>query len=371
MRVGNVEQAGLAVVPGVHPKAAVIGGDGDIHRQGNLAGVADVRHRLGPPIALLVPVDQPDLGGQRGGGEAVVVAAAPGAADLQGGAGNVENLARLAGVQIPDDHGVAEALHGLLAGHHLAQVHHVVVPAGERRGDQQVAPWQHPHVIAVAVRIGAGFHRPTQICIRGQPMGGQVVAAVGELHQPGAPVAVLIVGQAGDQHAPRHGVAGVRPHHAAGTAHEVVNGLDQLGHRWVAVNIKDEDLAAVQAAGPKEAPVIRKAGVMRLVAPAHRQAMHHLPIARRIRVDVHGDQLVLLIAHAGQPQGPDVNEVLLPNDLRHVGGHAGFISRSGRHAEAGQQQTQGLKEKANGAPTGIGMPPALAVLVNGRTLLKC
>ena len=327
MGVGDVVQAGHAVVPSVDPKHLVVGADGNVHRQRNLAGVADVGHRLGLPLAVFILIDEPDFRGQRRGGEAVVVAGAPSAANLQGRAGHVEHLLRLAGVQVPDDHRVAEALHGLGVAHHLAEVHHVVVPAGERGGDHEVAPGQHPDVIAVAVGKAAALDRAAQIALDGHPVGGHVVAAVGVLHHAGAAAVVAIVGQPGDQHAPRQRVAGVRAHHAAGFGHEVIDGLVQARLGRVAVDIEDEYAAGVQAARPQKAAVVGETGVVGLVAPAHRMRVHHSAVGAGTRIDIHRHQLVLLIADARHAQGPNVNEVLLADDLGHVGRHAGLIRR--------------------------------------------
>ena len=66
-----------------------------------------------------------------GGGEAIVVLRTPGASNLQWRTRYVQNLLGLAGMQIPDDDGVAKPLHGLAVPHHLAEVHHVIVPPRE------------------------------------------------------------------------------------------------------------------------------------------------------------------------------------------------------------------------------------------------
>ena len=131
MGVADIEHPGHAVVPGVHPQQRVIRRDGNVHGQRNLLGDADIRNRLRVPVASVIFVDQPDLGRERGGGEAIIITRAPGATEFQRRPRHIQHLFRLAFVQVPDDHGIAEALHGFRVRHHLAQVHHVIVPAGK------------------------------------------------------------------------------------------------------------------------------------------------------------------------------------------------------------------------------------------------
>ena len=170
-------------------------------------------------------------------------------------------------------------------------------------------------------------------------MGPDVVAAVGVLHHAGAAAVVAVVGKPGNQHASRQRIAGVWAHHAAGLGDEVIDGLVQAWLGGVAVDIEDEDSAGVQAARPKIAAVVGEAGVVGLVAPAHRVRIHHLAVGVGTRIDIHGHQLVLLIADARHAQGPDVDKVLLTHDLGHVGRHAGFIGRrrSPKQSQTAQQ----------------------------------
>ena len=84
------------------------------------------------------------------------------------------------------------------------------------------------------------------------------------------------------------------------------------------MDVEDEDLRGVEPAGPEITAVVGESRVMRLVAPAYRKRMHHLAVVRRVGVDVHGDELVLPVPEPLDPKCPDVDEVLLTDDLRHV-----------------------------------------------------
>jgi hypothetical protein len=64
--------------------------------------------------------------------------------------------------------------------------------------------------------------------------------------------------------------------------------------------------------------------------PADRERVHDLAVALRLGIDVDGDELVLLVAHALHPERPHVDEVLLADDLGHVGRHAGLVRPAGR-----------------------------------------
>ena len=330
MGVADIEHPGHAVVPGVHPQQRVIRGDGNVHGQRNLLGDADVRNRLRVPVAAFIFVDQPDLGGQGGGGEAVIVLRTPGATDFQRRARHVQHLLRLAFVQVPDHHGIAEALHGFRVRHHLPQVHHVIVPAGEGRGHHDVAARQHAHVITVTVGKIAGLDRALQVSIGGHPVRGDVLPVVGVFHHARAPAVVLVVGQPGNQHPAGHGVTGVRADHAAALVHKVADGLVQTGFGRVRVYVKNKNPVGIQARGPQVAPVVGQARVVGLVAPAHGQRVDDLAVVFRLRVDVNGNQLVLLVAQALHAQGPDIHEVLLADDFRHVRRHAGLVRGSRR-----------------------------------------
>ena len=136
---------------------------------------------------------------------------------------------------------------------------------------------------------------------------------------------VLVVGQPGDEHPAGHGITGVRADHAAAAGDEIVDGLVQPGFGRVRVDIKDEYPAGIEAGRPQVAPVVRQARVVGLVTAAHRQGVDCLAVIFRLRVDVNGDQFVLLVPKALHAQGPDIDEVLLADDFRHVRRHAGLI----------------------------------------------
>ena len=104
-------------------------------------------------------------------------------------------------MQVPNDNSVAETLHGLGIAHHLAEIHHVVVPASKRRGHQHITSWQGTRVVAVAIGKAAGLLGALQIVIGGHPNAGDEVAAVGVLRHAGAAAVVAVIGQTGDQHA--------------------------------------------------------------------------------------------------------------------------------------------------------------------------
>ena len=268
---------------------------------------------------------------------------APGAADLERRARHVEDLLRLARVQVPDDHGVAEALHRLRIGHQLAEVHHVVVPARERRGDEHVAARQGANVVAVAVGEVAALFRAAQRVVGRHPVRRDVLAVVRVLDHGRAPAVVLVVRQAGDHHAPGKRVEGVRADDAAAVGDEGVDRLVQRRLGGIAVDVEDEDLAGVESGGPQIAAVVGEPGVVRLVASADGKGVDHLAVLRRFRVGVDRHQLVLLVADTLHAQGPDVDEVFLADDLGHVRRHAGFVGsrRAGgeRQSERGEDNT--------------------------------
>jgi hypothetical protein len=91
------------------------------------------------------------------------------------------------------------------------------------------------------------------------------------------------------------------------------------------MDVEDEDLVGVEAARPEIAAVVREARVVRLVAPAHGEDVHDLSVAGRAGVDVDRHELVLLVPHALHAERPDVDEILLPDDLGHVGRQAGLV----------------------------------------------
>ena len=176
-------------------------------------------------------------------------------ADLQRRAGDAQHLLRLHRLEVPDDHGVAEALHGLGVLHQLAEIPHVVLPPGEARGQHDVLLRVDRDVVAVAVAAVGGRHR----------IGGDQLALVAVERHPGHAAAVLGVRQALDDHPAGHGVERVRAD-VAGLGRHVGDRPHELGPRGIAPDVEDRDAAVVEAAGPEIAPVVGEAHVVRLAA---------------------------------------------------------------------------------------------------------
>src|SRR2546427_6301580 len=73
LRVAQVEVARGAVHERVDPEALAVAGDADVHGQRDLGRIADRADFLGLPLALVL-LDEPELGGEGGGGDGPVVA---------------------------------------------------------------------------------------------------------------------------------------------------------------------------------------------------------------------------------------------------------------------------------------------------------
>ena len=149
-------------------------------------------------------------------------------------------------MQVPNNDRIAETLHRLAIAHHLAQVHHVVVPASERGRHQHIASWQGARVVSIAVREVSRLLGTLQVVIGGHPDAGDKIAAVGVLRHAGTAAVVAVIGQTGDQHASGQRIVGMGSDHAAGLLYEVVNSAVQLGGCRIRVDIEDEDFAGVQ-----------------------------------------------------------------------------------------------------------------------------
>jgi len=124
---------------------------------GVLAGSPMSADRLRRERAVGLVRDEPELRGEGRAGEGVIVARLERPADLEGRARHLEGLDGLAGVEVPDDHRVAEVLHGVGVGEQLAEVHHVVGVAGEGRREHPVEPRLHPDVVAVLRTLGQPY----------------------------------------------------------------------------------------------------------------------------------------------------------------------------------------------------------------------
>ena len=80
-----------------------------------------------------------------------------------------------------------------------------------------------------------------------------------------------------------------------------------------------------KTARPEELPIVGKVGMMGLVAAAYRQRANYLAVLFGFRIDVDGDEFVLLVADALSAQGPDIDVVFLAGDLLHIWGIAGLV----------------------------------------------
>jgi len=110
--------------------------------------------------------------------------------------------------------------------------------------------------------------------------------------------------------------------------------------RRVGGHVEDVEHAVVEAAGPEEAAVVREVAVMGFMPAADRDGGHDLAVIRRLGVGADGDQLVGAVAHALDPERPDVDVVLLAGDLRHVGRHAGLVAAGGRRREEDRDEDE-------------------------------
>ena len=91
------------------------------------------------------------------------------------------------------------------------------------------------------------------------------------------------------------------------------------------MDIKDKNPVGVQPGRPQVAAVIRQSRVMGLVTAAHREGVDYLAVIFRLRIDVNGNQLVLFVPKTLHAQRPDIDEILLADDFRHVRRHAGLV----------------------------------------------
>ena len=150
MRIRDVVDAQAPVAEGVDVDLAVVGRDADVHWDVG----PDLRDVLARPRPVLLLVDEHELAREGGRGEGVVVVGQQGPAQLEGGPGHPEGLQRLARVEVPHDHRVAELLHRLRILGQLAEGSHVVLLAREGRREHAVQVGVHPHVVAVGRLLG-------------------------------------------------------------------------------------------------------------------------------------------------------------------------------------------------------------------------
>ena len=92
LRIGNVEDAALAVTEAIDKECFVIGAQADVDGEHAAFHVTDRRDLPGLPFAFVVRVNEPKLRSQRGRSEGVVVLVAPGPADFERRAGHLKNF---------------------------------------------------------------------------------------------------------------------------------------------------------------------------------------------------------------------------------------------------------------------------------------
>ena len=131
MRIGNVEDAALAVAETTDKQCLVVSAQADIDWEHAAFNVTHRRDLLCLPLAAIVRVDEPKLRAQRSRGKSVVVLVAPRPADFERRTRHPEHFFWLTSMEIPHYHRVSEMFHRLGIGSHFAEVRRVIVPPGE------------------------------------------------------------------------------------------------------------------------------------------------------------------------------------------------------------------------------------------------
>ena len=189
VRVRDVEYACGSVHEGVDEQSRVVGRETDVDRHRQLRGVTNFCYLLSLPDAAFILVDEPDLRRKGGRGECVGVVRSPGPTDLERHTWDVQHGPGLAGMEIPQHHGLSEPFHGLAVLHQVAERAHVVLAPCEGRGQHYIAAWVYAGVVAVAVRPDPDTARRF---VGRHPMCRDVVAVIGVLDQGRLPGAVLV-----------------------------------------------------------------------------------------------------------------------------------------------------------------------------------
>jgi hypothetical protein len=114
--------------------------------------------------------------------------------------------------------------------------------------------------------------------------------------------------------------------HTPTLGHEVGNGLDQPRSSRVGMDIKDKYLARVQCCPPKIASVRSKTHMVSLVSSTYRHSVYNSAVLTRVGIHIDGNQLILFIPCALHTESPNVNEILLPSYLDHIGRQTGVVS---------------------------------------------
>src|SRR6266446_8114425 len=330
--VRNIENSTLAVAETIYEQGLVVGANANIDGKNTALRITDRRDLFCLPVAVFVLVNEPQLRSKRGGGEGVVVLAAPGPADFERHTRHLENFFWLTGMKIPHHHGIAEVFHRFGIGGEFAEVHHVVVPTGERRGQQRVLARQHTRVVAVAIgklRVRGA----ARILLCRQPMGGDVIAVVPIFDQGGPATVILRIGKTRNEHTPGQCIRAMWPGGATRGLGEVVDRFHQFRLRRIAMHVEDEHATAFEAGEPELTTVIGKAAVVRLVPSIDRRAINDLAVGGRARLYIDGDKFVRAIAQTFDAERPNIDKLFLSLDAGEVRRRAGFIGPGSARVE--------------------------------------
>ena len=122
-------------------------------------------------------------------------------------------------------------------------------------------------------------------------------------------------------------IIGVRPDQTR-PGRKIGEGAHQPGSLGLR-HVEDKNLVVIQPARPQEAAVIGEPHVVRFTAPGQRYLVDDLAVARGLGIGIDRDQFVVAVTEPGNPERPDVHEVLLPFDqARDVGRVAGLVCLS-------------------------------------------
>src|SRR3974377_1155996 len=107
---------------------------------------------------------------------------------------------------------------------------------------------------------------------------------------------------------------------------KIGDGIDEPWLCRIGADVENENLAVVEAPGPKIFAVVRKPHVMGLATAADGHAAHHLAVSLRFWIGVDCDELVGLITELLLPERPNMNIGLLAFYERgRVGGKACLV----------------------------------------------
>src|SRR5215469_408285 len=107
MRIAYVEDPAFSIAETAYEERTVVGAQAEVHGQDAFL-TADVGDFLRLPLVIRVFVNKPEFRAQGRGGEGVIVARSPGPANFQRRAGDVKYFLRLARMEIPEGHRLAE-----------------------------------------------------------------------------------------------------------------------------------------------------------------------------------------------------------------------------------------------------------------------